>query len=508
LEKLEDLVDWLVEGRIGQLPAAIAVVAAYCLLQTATLPLLSSWAGTGVGIDDAEQLIYQPYLWAGYGGSQPPLYNWTTWTVTHLIGANVLALKIVKYSFLFAGFACAYAAMRKLAYRRTTTVCATLGLMTLPQLFWEAQRALSHSVAAFAASAALLLAFAILAERRSLLAHALFGFVAALAVLAKFNDILIVFAIVAAALSIREYRAVFLDRRVLAGLVVFLLTIAPTTIWSVLHIDTIFSRVYKFGIDGGGDGFLGKRVQGLSGLLTAGIQFVAATVAAYCVAFVWKRRAPATRQRFGTAPDSLLGRSLLIGLGATVLLVLASGSTTVRGRWLLPVLFLFPLYAAARVEKLGELGLQVQRFVITVAAAISLLVLPATWAVQVIGGEGGSRTTRIDYRALTRDIKALGPVRTLFADAFWVGNFRLVDPDLVLLNPEVPEFGKLLRQPSVLIWLRKEQPSPDDMARLREAGYEPFGDVVTLKAREFWGPDDGWPVHVMRLRRQGTAGAE
>ncbi|RUV80485.1 glycosyl transferase family 39, partial [Mesorhizobium sp. M5C.F.Ca.IN.020.14.1.1] len=65
--------EWLAESRIGPFPAAIVMVAAYLALQTVILSILATWAGTGVGVDDAEQLIYLPYLWAGYGGSQPPL---------------------------------------------------------------------------------------------------------------------------------------------------------------------------------------------------------------------------------------------------------------------------------------------------------------------------------------------------------------------------------------------------------------------------------------------------
>src|SRR5437899_283781 len=104
LHKIEELIDWLADEKVGWLYSAVLVVALYFAFQTVTLPLLSSWAGNGVSIDDAEQLIYLQHLAPGYGGSQPPLYNWITWAVSQATGTGIISLKLVKYVLLFVGF--------------------------------------------------------------------------------------------------------------------------------------------------------------------------------------------------------------------------------------------------------------------------------------------------------------------------------------------------------------------------------------------------------------------
>ena len=103
-EKLTEWFEWLGEGKLGRTDAVLVAAALYLALQVLALSLVSHWAGTGAGIDDAEQLIYAPYLWAGYGGSQPPLYTWMTWTATHLFGISIPTLKIVKNLTFFLAF--------------------------------------------------------------------------------------------------------------------------------------------------------------------------------------------------------------------------------------------------------------------------------------------------------------------------------------------------------------------------------------------------------------------
>ncbi|TKB30130.1 MAG: glycosyl transferase family 39, partial [Mesorhizobium sp.] len=111
---------------------------------------------------------------------------------------------------------------------------------------------------------------------------------------------------------------------------------------------------------------------------------------------------------------------------------------------LLPVLFLLPVAFAVRMDALGDRGRTAQYLTITVAAALAVLVLPASWAYQVYGGKGMGRVARLDYQTLYHDLTADGAIKTVTSDWHWVGNLRLVDPDLVVLGKEVPGFAALL----------------------------------------------------------------
>ncbi|TIU04488.1 MAG: glycosyl transferase family 39, partial [Mesorhizobium sp.] len=147
------------------------------------------------------------------------------------------------------------------------------------------------------------------------------------------------------------------------------------------------------------------------------------------------------------------------------------------------------------MEKLGEFGREVQRFVIALAVVTALLVTPFTWYAQLMGGEGKSRTARLDFKELYHDLRATGPVRTILGNSSWVGNFRLAEGDLVLLNPEVPELKELLQDPAVLMWLDENRPDPALVEILRQADYELSSQTGTLIGKELFGSVSGRRIY-------------
>ena len=246
--KLAALAEWLSEGKVGPLNAAVAVVAFYGLFQAVGQTTLAYWLHAGVGVDDAEQLMYLPYLQAGYGGSQPPIYTWINWAAAQLFGINVLTLKLVKYLLLSAGLIAVYAMMSSLGFARMTAAAAMFGMLTIPQIVWESQRALSHSVAAVCFGALFLLSLIHMAKRQSVASYATFGLMAAAAVLAKYNNIIALGAVLLAAFSIRSLRKAMLKPRICISLAVAVLALAPTALWNFANIDRLLERTRKFGI--------------------------------------------------------------------------------------------------------------------------------------------------------------------------------------------------------------------------------------------------------------------
>jgi hypothetical protein len=493
--------EWLAEGRIGPFPAAIVMIALYCCTQIVVMPLASLWAGTGVGVDDSEQLLYMRFLWAGYGGAQPPLYSWLGWLTSSIFGTNILALKVLKYSLIFVALASVFVAMRKLGYSQRTAVAATLGLLLFPQLTWEMQHTLSHTVAAFCFSALLLLALIELLQRKSLLAYALFGLAIGAAVLAKYNNVILLTALALATLSMRETRRVILRPQIMISMAVALLVCLPTLYWTATHPSELLARSYKFGINEGGGAFL-VALEGIVDFAGAVRNFAILPVVTFAVAMLAGRILPSTLRQQLSDSEKLLWRVLGFGLCITTILVIASGATMFRARWLLPVLFLLPVAFAVRMDALGDKGRTAQYLTITVAAALALLVLPASWAYQVYGGKGMGRVVRLDYQTLYHDLTADGAIKTVTSDWHWVGNLRLVDPNLVVLGKEVPGFAALLQEPAILIWLDKPAPRPDILDRIHQAGFVLDGETRTLRVPEFFGSSDGRLVTVAKLKRQ------
>lgn len=501
MRKLTEWGERLCEGKFGSFSAAIAFVAVYFLCQTIIQPLISHFAGTGVSVDDAEQLIYLPHLRAGYGGSQPPLFTWLNWIATHLLGTSILTLRIVKYLVLFLAFLSVHRAMRLLGYQQRTAAAAALGLLTVAQIVWEMQHVLTHSVASLAFCALAFLALAHLLARRSTASYLFFGAAAALAILAKFNDVVFILAMLGAALTVPPYRSALLDRRLLLSGLVLVLILAPTALWSFDHADALFARADKFRLTPSGDGFLLTRLKGLAEFGIATFDFLILTILACGLAFASQKLDPFKRTAEAEAPDRLLARTLLIGYALAAILVLASGTTAVRDRWLLPLLFLFPAYLSVLAERLVPAGRKVQYMIAALAAAIAIVILPANWYIQAWGGNGQSGTTRLDYNALLADLTAGGDVKTIVSNASWIGNFRLVDPKIVLLNDEVPDFDELIRPPAVLVWLGS-RPAPESIIEmLQDAGYRPAPATSRIPAPSRLFADENQTISFARLEK-------
>ena len=100
------------------------------------------------------------------------------------------------------------------------------------------------------------------------------------------------------------------------------------------------------------------------------------------------------------------------------------------------------------------------------------------------------------------DLTADGAIKTVTSDWHWVGNLRLVDPDLVVLGKEVPGFAALLQEPAILIWLDKPEPQPEILDRIHQAGFVLDGERRSLRVPEFFGSSDGRLVTVVKLKRQ------
>lgn len=465
---------------MGPFPAAIVVVAIYCCIQIVVLPLLSHWAGTGVGVDDAEQLMRMQRFFAGYGGSQPPLYTWINWAVSLVFGTSIFTLKFVKYSVIFVAFWATFAAMRQLDYRRATASTAMFGLFTVPLITWESQRALSHSIGVLGCCALLILSAAHLFKRANLRSYALFGLAMGAAALAKYNDLLLVLAVVASLLSLRTYRATVLNSKMLMAIGIAGLAVAPTAYWNLTHRADVLARQSKLGIHPG-QAHLEAAGDGLIALFLAMVDFALIPTLIYGFALLVAR----SRTEVAAPPkEQFIWRTLCFGLAIVTALVLVSGSTEIRGRWLLPVLFALPLAAAAHIDRLQARGHTAQKFIIGSGATLALLSMVVTWYFQINGGTGQANILQMNYPALYQALSTDGPIRTVVSDKPFVGNLRLVDETLITMDDETANFSDLLEDPIVLVWLNTDAPDASILARIASAGYRLKGTPQSYRPVE------------------------
>jgi hypothetical protein len=347
----------------------------------------------------------------------------------------------------------------------------------------------------------MVMALVLLFEKRTLARYAFFGLAAGLALLAKYNDILLLAALMAAALSIPAYRPAILDRRILISVITTALVVLPTTFWSLEHEAALLGHASKLQIGGSGAHILWSRLQGLQDLVTSTVSFAILPFGLIVIAFVAEKLAMTACRSKAGAGAQFVGRTILFGLAITAALIIASGAADVRNRWLLPLLFLVPAYGAMRAEEFGLEGRKIQYFLAGTGAALAILAIPAIWYIQAAGGNGLSSSVRLDYPAFYKLLTADGPVSTIVGDEQWVGNFRLVERNIVILDTQTPYFSGLMQPPAVAVWLNDSPIPADVLNSVEAAGYAVDGTVHHLSVPEHLSEKGSRRASFARLRK-------
>ena len=199
--------------------------------------------GGALGLDEAQMMLNGQRLAWGYG-SQPPLYGWLQWAAFQVIPDPLLAMALLKNALLAGTFLAVYRLLRS-AHPPRVAGLATLSLMLLPQIAWESQRALTHSVLATTLAAVATLVFwtRVLPRRRG--ADLLFGVVIGLGLIAKANFVFVAPALWLAAASLADLRVRLRLAGVAVSLAVAAAICAGPLVWVVQHPDLALASADK-----------------------------------------------------------------------------------------------------------------------------------------------------------------------------------------------------------------------------------------------------------------------
>ncbi len=295
------------------------------------------FASDALELDEAEQVLWTQQLAAGYG-AQPPLYTWLQWTFFQIIGVSVPALALLKNLLLATTYTCTWLAARRLV-APPLAVLAAAGMLLIPQIGWESQRDLTHSVLVTClASASLYVVVRLLDEGPRPALYIALGLLAGLGMLSKYSYAVFAAALALAVLLRRDARAVWLNPWLIASGAVALLVFLPHGLWLIDHWQAASARTLEK-LNTGGGAVAGGPLRGLTSLAGA----IAATVAGLylILALVFGR---AAFRRDASSPWPRFWRHYLIGLALFMLaMVFVGGATHFKGRWLQPLLFVAPL---------------------------------------------------------------------------------------------------------------------------------------------------------------------
>jgi 4-amino-4-deoxy-L-arabinose transferase-like glycosyltransferase len=458
-------------------PRVLLALALYFALAAVARVLVSDSAE----LDESEQLVLTQAWRLGYG-SQPPLYTWLQALAFAVGGVNIATLAAVKALLLFGLYLFTYLAARECTGDNERSLVAALGLMLVPQIAWESQRDLTHSVLATTLAAAALWQGLKMLRTGRVGHFAVFGALAGLGTLSKYNFTVFLAAFAAAALTRAPWRRRLLRPALVLAALVGLAITGPHGFWVWDHVEVAmrqFGKLHAAGSSGGA----ARRLHGLADWARYTALFIAPVAA---IGYLASRRLPlaAGGRGVGRESEELPVRLLTTGLliAAVVIVVFAAN---IKQRWLMPLQFLMPLCLVILLRDRWQPALT--RRLAGFAAAAAVLVLTALPAIPALAFLT-QRPTRLNhpYTALAARLRVEGiePVVIAADSRLTGGNLRLFFPGAVVLVPEFPELPAPVDAAWLVVWDANRSASlPEPLAALlaaRRGAGEALPPVRTL----------------------------
>jgi 4-amino-4-deoxy-L-arabinose transferase-like glycosyltransferase len=433
----------------------------------------------GLRMDESQQVFLSQWIAAGYD-AQPPLYNWVQNGLFDILQNYVLGLAVLK-SLVLILIVTTYGKLAHMLLKdRSFTLLATLGLFLTPQFFWQAQRDLTHTTATLLLVNLTLIAALKTLERPTTGRYLALGAAVGFGMLTKYNFAVVVLALMFATLLVAEGRRTLLNWRfgltVLGAIIIFL----PHAIWLIDNLALASTvTVKRMGEDAGSTGRLMQILLGLGNL--ASMTAIIAAPGAALLLLAFGKPAAAALYRLATRDRStltgalspaarLMGLVLLVTVALLAVLVFVTTFTTLRDRWLLPLLHILPIVLCLILQ---AAGLDAEKALARVwrGAAILAAIIPV--ALLVSGRLDTSSHFRQPYREfaahLRQDLPA-EPSMIMTKDWHTAGNLKAQWPDVPVLATDFPNLTLPLVKdgPAVLIW--RGEPEMPSQLRLWLAG--------------------------------------
>lgn len=459
------------------------VLAAYFVVQAAVRISISS----SVRIDEAQQFVVGQWLAWGYD-AQPPLYNWLQYGVFELFGTSVASLAILKNALLFLVYLAYHRLARELLVDKRLAAIATLSLLTMPQMFWQAQRDLTHTVGTLLAVILFIYFVVVTIRRPTFASYAMISLWAGLGMLTKYNFSLIIVSVFVAVLFHPDGPKRLLDRRFLLALVLAVLVFLPHAVWMISNMDLVLTTTVKTMSEQGEGGKLSDISHGVTELIGTSLAIIAPTTVVFLLFF---RRSFLSSLRSKSQWTDFLEKIFLSTVAILLALILITTLTEFRDRWLLPLLFLVPLYFCAKLDAAGpQAPAEIRRFFYL--PLTMMVVLPIIIAAGVIFPKHFSSYEHLNtpYEAFLNKVipmEGKRPVAIVATTWLKAGNIRANMPNTAVISTEYLG-SDLSRQaigtgPVLLVWNERDGHQSDMPNDLKKWLTTKFGNSVELPSQ-------------------------
>lgn len=324
-------------------------------------------------LDEAEAVFHSQRLALGYG-PQPPLYDWLQWIFISGFGLELFSLALLKNLLLLATYLCTWFLARPLIGVYAATA-ASMSLVLFPQIGWESQRDLTHSVLVTCLASATLWCYFALLRKPVFGRFALLGLLVGLGSIAKYSFVIFVAGLAVSSWLVREHRAIVWNRKLLLSIAVALAVVLPHGLWLLQNVETVAAGTLRKMAEGTRvDGYFRNVVGGVLSLAGAIFAFTWLAVLVHALASRpwWKRIEFRPR-----TPHARFFLCLYASFLALLLLIVLSGEVgRVKDRWLQPLLFSLPvaLFVLLPLLPARPLLARIAKGCVVMALAVLLLI--------------------------------------------------------------------------------------------------------------------------------------
>ncbi|AJE46013.1 glycosyltransferase family 39 protein [Celeribacter indicus] len=378
---------------------------------------IRSIVGGNLERDEAEMILMAGEFHLGYG-PQLPLYNWAQTISFALFGTNTFALVIVKSLFLGTFYIALFDGMKRLVPNRIA-LFGTLGAFLLPNIFWESQRAGTHSIALLATMSVYLNLLARLIDDPRKWHWAALGVAIAAGGLSKYNFWIFSITLGLSALCIRDYRSAIWCRNLFISAAVAAVLLAAPYSWSITHPDLSLAASHKL---------YSEATSSFAGLYPFLEQsFLALVFPVAILSFKFMTDRPAQKRSYDVekATRWLFGAGLL-GILLCGFLAFLFKTQSFQARWLLPSYV--PVSVAMFIWSMEKARPRSETAILLVSAAIAALTLTGMAANRLSGTTGNA----LDMEHLARIIEQASPaahdITLLGSNYFYTGNLARIRP--------------------------------------------------------------------------------
>ena len=433
--------------------AVIALFGAYFLLQI----VIRQFTPATLRVDEAQQVLFAQWLALGYD-AQPPLYNWYQQAIFALFGMSMWTIAFAKNLILFLTFAVYIKTAELVLENKRFVAVSAFALFVVPQVFWQAQRDLTHTAMLMLTFVSLIYCSIRLIKRPTLAGYILVGVIAGLGVLSKYNFALALPALLVAVWLHPQGRERLLDKRFALTVITSVVVFLPHLFWLLDNLVFASEVTLKRMAEDAPESRILQIARGLARFISGSLVIIAIPALLLWLGTLAEKKllkqTPSVWFRF------FLHYFIAIAALMTTVILLTT-MTELRDRWLLPLLIPAPILAALYLERyLADPQRFVARFLPIPLIAMAIIPVALLLAHPVMAALGRTSNSNYNWKAFERqivDTEKLSP--SVLVTPNWPagGNLRFIFSDVPVATTTYddydPPFTISDEHPALLVWV-------------------------------------------------------